>query len=46
MISKLQTNLPPRAGEAKKTLANTNKIRKVTGWTPKIKISDWIKEQL
>ena len=46
MISNLQTNLPPRAGEAKKTLANTNKIRKVTGWTPKIKISDWIKEQL
>lgn len=46
MISNLQTNSPPRVGEAKKTLANTNKIRKVTGWKPKIKISDWIKEQL
>jgi UDP-glucose 4-epimerase len=35
-----------RPGEASDTLANYEKFKTLTGWTPTIKIKDWIKEQI
>jgi len=46
MISKNKINLPPRPGEARVTLANNQKIQKVFGWKPTVKIEDWIQTQL
>ena len=44
MISDKQTYLPPRVGEARVSLSNCDKIKKVFGWEPKVKLEDWIKE--
>lgn len=38
--------LAPRPGEARKTLANTDKIRRAFGWTPKKVLKDYIDEML
>jgi UDP-glucose 4-epimerase len=46
MISKNKVNLPPRPGESRVTLANNQKIRKVFGWKPTVKVEDWIQTQL
>ena len=35
----------PREGEAQETLANIDKIKKLLGWKPKIKLENWIKSQ-
>jgi nucleoside-diphosphate-sugar epimerase len=38
--------LPQRPGEARETLANTDKIRDAFGWTPKKNLKDYIGEIL
>lgn len=44
MISNNQIFVPPRPGEAKITLANIEKIKKITGWMPSISITKWISD--
>ena len=46
MISENQINTPPRSGESRVTLANNQKISKVFGWKPSVKVEDWIQTQL
>jgi UDP-glucose 4-epimerase len=46
MISDKTVNIPPRIGESRVTLANTQKIRKTFGWEPKVKLEDWIGGEL
>jgi len=46
MIHLNQTNIPPREGEAKTTLADVSKIKSMIGWEAQVKIEDWIKKQL
>lgn len=46
MVSKNKINLPPRPGESRVTLANNQKIQKVFGWKPSVKVEDWIQTQL
>ena len=43
MVGGEKTHIPPREGEARHTLANIAKAKKLLGWTPKIKVQDWIK---
>ena len=45
-ISDNQTNIPPRIGESRVTLANTNKLKQTFGWDPKVNLMTWISEQL
>lgn len=35
--------IPPRLGEARKTLADISRARKLLGWEPKIKLETWLK---
>ena len=42
MISTNTTMIEPRLGEARVTLANIDKIKKVLGWNPKIRLEDWV----
>jgi UDP-glucose 4-epimerase len=42
MISNETVNIAPRPGEARVSLANNQKIRKVFGWSPIMKLEDWI----
>lgn len=42
LISSNQVNIPPRVGEARTTLANNNKMRKVFNWEPKTNLFEWI----
>lgn len=44
MIGGDRTNIPPRLGEARITLANNSKAKKHLGWNPKIRLEDWIAE--
>jgi UDP-glucose 4-epimerase len=46
MISNNTTNITPRPGEARVTLANNQKLRKIFGWEPTIKLQDWIATHL
>ncbi len=46
MVSEDTVYLPPRIGESRITLANIEKIEKTFGWRPKVKLEDWIAEQL
>jgi UDP-glucose 4-epimerase len=41
MISSVQRNIPPRVGEAKRSLADSSKLRSL-GWEPKIKLEEWV----
>ena len=41
MISDVQRNVPPRVGEARRSLSDSSKIRSL-GWEPKIKLEDWV----
>jgi len=43
MISDKQVHIPPRPAEARVSLANNNKIKKVYGWEPKVKLEEWMK---
>ena len=40
-----RVHLPPRTGESKVTLANICKIKKFLGWTPQIRIQDWLRTE-
>jgi len=42
MVGGEKTHIPPREGEARHTLANITKAKKLLEWTPKIKVQDWI----
>ena len=44
-ISDNQTNIPPRIGESRVTLANNNKLKQTFGWDPKVNLMEWISEQ-
>ncbi len=46
MISDSTVDVEPRIGEARITLANNEKIRRVFGWEPKHKIEDYVKNNL
>lgn len=43
MVGGKYTFIPARSGEAQDTLAHIGKARKLLGWTPTIKVQDWIK---
>jgi len=43
MIGKKQTQLPPREGEVKDSIADNTKAKKLLNWSPTFKIEDWIK---
>jgi UDP-glucose 4-epimerase len=42
MISDNIEFIPPRPGEARETLSNTDKIKQVFGWKAEVSLSDWI----
>ena len=44
-ISDNKTNIPPRIGESRVTLANNNKLKQTFGWDPKVNLMEWISEQ-
>jgi UDP-glucose 4-epimerase len=46
MISGNVTNISPRPGEARLSLANNKKLSSTFGWEPKMKLEDWISRQL
>tara|TARA_A100001201_G_scaffold136970_1_gene126464 strand:+ start:636 stop:1538 length:903 start_codon:yes stop_codon:yes gene_type:complete len=46
MISDDVEHIPPRPGEARTSLANISKIKKTFGWSPKVKLENWIKENV
>lgn len=46
MISDNTVMVAPRVGEAYITLADNSKIKSVLGWEPKVKLEDYIKDQL
>jgi UDP-glucose 4-epimerase len=46
MISPYTTNIAPRPGEARLSLANNQKLRKTFGWEPSMKLEDWIQAHL
>ena len=46
MISDNTVHIAPRLGEARLTLAVNQRIKKVFGWQPNMKLSHWIKGQL
>ena len=43
LIDKNHVFIPPRPGEAKLTLADISKARKLLQWQPKTKLADWLK---
>ncbi len=45
MISKNTVMIDPRPGEARVTLANNNKIKNIMGWSPTVKLENWIEEE-
>jgi UDP-glucose 4-epimerase len=46
MISNNIINLPPRPGESRITLANNEKINKIFGWNPSVKLEEWVEKNL
>lgn len=46
MISKNQTQLPPRKGEVKDSIADNTKAKKLLNWLPTFNVEDWIKKYL
>jgi UDP-glucose 4-epimerase len=46
LISDSHEYLPARLGEARETLADNSKARTLLGWTPKLKLEDYISESL
>ena len=41
MISDIQRNIPPRVGEARRSLSDSSKLQSL-GWKPQIKLEDWV----
>ena len=41
MISDVQRNIPPRVGEARRSLSDSSKLQSL-GWKPQIKLEDWV----
>lgn len=46
MISDSHQHLPARQGEARETLADNSKAKNLLGWTPKLRLEDYISESL
>jgi hypothetical protein len=46
MISDNVTNIAPRPGETRLSLANNQKLRKTFGWEPTMVLEDWIAAHL
>ena len=46
MISDNTTNIAPRPGETRLSLANNQKLRQTFGWEPSMKLEDWIAAHL
>ena len=46
MISDNTIIIEPRLGEARVTLANNNKLRRVMGWKPSVKLDEWVKNEM
>lgn len=46
MISDNTTNIPPRTGESRVTLADNKKMYETFGWRPTMKLEDWVGNQL
>ena len=46
MISNTQMFIDPRDGEAQETLADIDKIKTDFGWSPKVKLTEWVKDQI
>ena len=44
MVSDSSINLPERVGEARHTKAAINKAKTLLGWSPKVKLKNWIME--
>ena len=44
-ISDNQTNIPPRIGEARTTLADNTRLKTTFGWEPKVNLMNWIAQQ-
>lgn len=40
------TNIPPRLGETRISLANNTKMKETFGWNPQMKLEDWINSAL
>ena len=45
MISDNTTNIPPRPAEARLSLANNKKIYEAFGWSPRVKLEEWVAKQ-
>jgi len=45
-ISDNTINIPPRIGESRITLANNEKMKKTFGWTPKVRLEEWISKNV
>jgi UDP-glucose 4-epimerase len=45
IISKNQTFIPERSGEAKTTLANIDKAKTILNWKPSVNLEEWISYQ-
>jgi len=46
MISDNVVHIPPRLGESRETLANTEKIYKTFGWNPNMSLSEWVENNI
>lgn len=46
IISENTTNIPPRIGESRVTLADNSKLRSTFGWKETVNLEEWIKSQL
>jgi UDP-glucose 4-epimerase len=44
MISNDIKFIPPRIGEVQETLASNAKFKNLTGWTPKVSLTEWLKK--
>ena len=42
LISDNQTNIPPRLGESRETLANNSKFKSAFGWETKVSLVEWV----
>ncbi len=45
MIDHPKVNIAPRPGEARVSLANIQKIKKTFGWSPTVKLEEWLNGQ-